>query len=173
LLKEMDRADQLKGVVVEMQGKPRNEVLAEYRDLNEKDKRNETEEMRLEAAREVLKPQQEARTEQPQPAEAPQNQSISVPTVRFGDDVPHIEITRGAPRPPARIEKVRSDNDYFSDARSAKNSDVFRHAEQTGLKPEIVKKGDRQYAVEMDNPQISEDRARETINTLAMGERIP
>lgn len=173
LLKEMDRADQLKGIVGEMQGKPRNEVLKEYRDLNEKDKRNETEQMRWEAAREVLKPQSKAQPEQPQPAETPQKQSISVPTVRFGDDIPHIEITQGSPRPPERIEKVRSDNNYFSDARSAKNSDVFRNAEQTGLKPEIVKKGDRQYAVEMDNPQISEDRTRETINTLAMGERIP
>ncbi len=68
LLKEMDRADQLKGIVGEMQGKPRNEVLAEYRELNEKDKRNETEQMRWEAAREVLKPQQKA-TEQLQPAQ--------------------------------------------------------------------------------------------------------
>ncbi|HIB1583005.1 TPA: LPD5 domain-containing protein, partial [Salmonella enterica subsp. enterica serovar Muenchen] len=173
LLKEMDRADQLKGIIDEMQGKPRNEVLKEYRDLNEKDKRNETEQMRWEAARQVLKPQPKAPAEQPQPAEAPQKQSISVPTVRFGDDIPHIEITSGAPRPPERIEKVHSSNNYFTDARSAKNSDVFRHAEQTGLKPEVVKKGERQYAVEMDNPQISEDRARETINTLAMGERIP
>lgn len=173
LLKEMDRADQLKGIVDEMQGKPRNEVLKEYRDLNEKDKRNETEQMRWEAARQVLKPQPKAAAEQPQPAEAPQKQGISVPTVRFGDDIPHIEITSGAPRPPERIEKVLSSNNYFTDARSAKNSDVFRHAEQTGLKPEVVKKGERQYAVEMDNPQISEDRARETINTLAMGERIP
>lgn len=173
LLKEMDRADQLKGIIDEMQGKPRNEVLKEYRDLNEKDKRNETEQMRWEAARQVLKPQPKAPAEQPQQAEAPQKQSISVPTVRFGDDIPHIEITSGAPRPPERIEKVHSSNNYFTDARSAKNSDVFRHAEQTGLKPEVVKKGERQYAVEMDNPQVSEDRARETINTLAMGERIP
>ncbi|EMZ4243403.1 hypothetical protein ABDM08_001294 [Salmonella enterica] len=173
LLKEMDRADQLKGIIDEMQGKPRNEVLKEYRDLNEKDKRNETEQMRWEAARQVLKPQPKSSAEQPQPAEAPQKQSISVPTVRFGDDIPHIEITSGVPRPPERIEKVRSSNNYFTDARSAKNSDVFRHAEQIGLKPEVVKKGERQYAVEMDNPQISEDSARETINTLAMGERIP
>lgn len=173
LLKEMDRADQLKGIIDEMQGKPRNEVLKEYRDLNEKDKRNATEEMRREAARQVLKPQQNAPAEQPQPAEAPQKQSISVPTVRFGDDIPHIEITSGVPRPPERIEKVHSSNNYFTDARSAKNSDVFRHAEQTRLKPEVVKKGERQYAVEMDNPQISEDSARETINTLAMGQRIP
>lgn len=68
LLKEMDRADQLKGIVGEMQGKPRNEVLKEYRDLNEKDKRNATEQMRWEAAREVLKPQPKA-TEQLQPAQ--------------------------------------------------------------------------------------------------------
>lgn len=172
LLQDMDRVDQLKGIVKEMQGKPRNEVLAEYRDLNEKEKRNETEQMRWEAAREVLKPQPKAPAEQPQ-REAPNNQDISVPTVRFGDDEPRIEITGGAPRPPERIEKVRSDNNYFTDARSAKNSDVFRNAEQTGLKPEVVKKGDRQYVVEMDNPQVSEDRARGVINTLAMGERIP
>ncbi|HGA5700446.1 TPA: LPD38 domain-containing protein [Salmonella enterica subsp. enterica serovar Birkenhead] len=172
LLQDMDRVDQLKGIMKEMQGKPRNEVLAEYRDLNEKEKRNETEQMRWEAARQVLKPQPKAPAEQPQ-REAPNNQDISVPTVRFGDDEPRIEITGGAPRPPERIEKVRSDNNYFSDARSAKNSDVFRNAEQTGLKPEVVKKGDRQYVVEMDNPQVSEDRARGVINTLAMGERIP
>lgn len=75
LLKEMDRADQLKGIVDEMQGKPRNEVLKEYRDLNEKDKRNETEQMRWEAARQVLKPQPKAPTEQPQPAQntSPEN----------------------------------------------------------------------------------------------------
>lgn len=75
LLKEMDRADQLKGIVDEMQGKPRNEVLKEYRDLNEKDKRNETEQMRWEAARQVLKPQPKAPAEQPQPAQntSPQN----------------------------------------------------------------------------------------------------
>ncbi|EIQ4603365.1 hypothetical protein LU555_000181 [Salmonella enterica subsp. enterica serovar Reading] len=68
LLKEMDRADKLKGIVGEMQGKPRNEILAEYRELNEKNKRNATEQMRWEAAREVLRPQPEA-TEQPQPAQ--------------------------------------------------------------------------------------------------------
>lgn len=75
LLKEMDRADQLKGIIDEMQGKPRNEVLKEYRDLNEKDKRNETEQMRWEAARQVLKPQPKAPTEQPQPAQntSPEN----------------------------------------------------------------------------------------------------
>lgn len=75
LLKEMDRADQLKGIIDEMQGKPRNEVLKEYRDLNEKDKRNETEQMRWEAARQVLKPQPKAPAEQPQPAQntSPEN----------------------------------------------------------------------------------------------------
>ncbi|HGB3178558.1 TPA: LPD38 domain-containing protein [Salmonella enterica subsp. enterica serovar Chester] len=66
LLKDMDRADQLKSIVDEIQGKPRNEVLAEYRELNEKDNRNAAEQMRWEAAREVLRPQQKA-TEQPQP----------------------------------------------------------------------------------------------------------
>lgn len=173
LLRDMDRTRQVKGMIDEMRAKPRSEVLEEYRTLSEKEKRSDAEEMRLDAAREVLKPQPEAGTEDAKPAEAPQEPGISVPTVRFGDDVPHIEITSGAPRPPERIEKVRSDNDYFADARSAKNSDVFRHAEQAGLKPEVVKKGERQYVVEMDNPQVSEDRARETINTLAMGERIP
>lgn len=173
LLRDMDRTRQVKGMTDEMRAKPRSEVLEEYRTLSEKEKRSDAEEMRLDAAREVLKPQPEAGTEEAKPAEAPQEPGISVPTVRFGDDVPHIEITGGAPRPPERIEKVRSDNDYFADARSAKNSDVFRHAEQAGLKPEVVKKGERQYVVEMDNPQVSEDRARETINTLAMGERIP
>lgn len=69
LLKEMERADQLKGIIDEMQGKPRNEVLKEYRDLNEKDKRNETEQMRWEAARQVLKPQPKAPAEQPQPVQ--------------------------------------------------------------------------------------------------------
>ncbi|HFW4798339.1 TPA: LPD38 domain-containing protein [Salmonella enterica subsp. diarizonae serovar 60-67:z35:-] len=68
LLQDMDRADQLKGMIKEMQGKPRNDVLEEYRTLSEKEKRNETEEMRLEAARQVLRPQQEA-TEQPQPVQ--------------------------------------------------------------------------------------------------------
>ncbi|EGN3950257.1 hypothetical protein IH009_002231 [Salmonella enterica] len=173
LLRDMDRTRQVKGMIDEMRAKPRSEVLEEYRTLSEKEKRSDAEEMRLDAAREVLKPQPEAGTEEAKPAESPQEPGISVPTVRFGDDVPHIEITGGAPRPPERIEKVRSDNDYFADARSAKNSDVFRHAEQAGLKPEVVKKGERQYVVEMDNPQVSEDRARETINTLAMGERIP
>ncbi|EEF5708304.1 hypothetical protein GNM00_15940 [Salmonella enterica] len=173
LLRDMDRTRQVKGMIDEMRAKPRSEVLEEYRTLSEKEKRSDAEEMRLDAAREVLKPQPEAGTEEAKPAEAPQEPGISVPTVRFGDDVPHIEITGGAPRPPERIEKVRSDNDYFADARSAKNSDAFRHAEQAGLKPEVVKKGERQYVVEMDNPQVSEDRARETINTLAMGERIP
>ncbi|EDV3151578.1 hypothetical protein Y935_004803 [Salmonella enterica subsp. enterica] len=173
LLRDMDRTRQVKGMADEMRAKPRSEVLEEYRTLSEKEKHSDAEEMRLDAAREVLKPQPEAGTEEAKPAEAQQEPGISVPTVRFGDDVPHIEITGGAPRPPERIEKVRSDNDYFADARSAKNSDVFRHAEQAGLKPEVVKKGERQYVVEMDNPQVSEDRARETINTLAMGERIP
>ncbi|HAI2392795.1 TPA: hypothetical protein HI096_004737, partial [Escherichia coli] len=49
---------------------------------------------------------------------------------------------------------------------------VFRNASATGLKPSVVKKGENQYAVEMDNPAFSEDVATETINTLADGERI-
>ncbi|EOY2558681.1 LPD5 domain-containing protein, partial [Escherichia coli] len=71
-----------------------------------------------------------------------------------------------------RIEKVRPDNRYFTDEKSALGSDVFRNASATGLKPSVVKKGENQYAVEMDNPAFSEDVATETINTLADGERI-
>lgn len=77
LLKEMERADQLKGIIDQMQGKPRNEVLKEYRDLNEKDKRNETEQMRWEAARQVLKPQPKAPAEQPQPVQDTSAQNIA------------------------------------------------------------------------------------------------
>ncbi|EJW7309124.1 hypothetical protein OCR60_004599, partial [Escherichia coli] len=61
---------------------------------------------------------------------------------------------------------------YFTDEKSAMGSDVFRNAAATGLKPSVVKKGENQYAVEMDNPAFSEDVATETINTLADGERI-
>ncbi|HIB5230278.1 TPA: LPD5 domain-containing protein, partial [Escherichia coli] len=84
-----------------------------------------------------------------------------------------IEINgNGASRPAERIEKVRPDNRYFTDEKSAMGSDVFRNAAATGLKPSVVKKGENQYAVEMDNPAFSEDVATETINTLADGERI-
>lgn len=74
LLRDMDHADALKGVVEEMRAKPRNAVLAEFRTLNEKDSLSAAEEMRLDAAREVLKPQPDVntepglRTEQPQPS---------------------------------------------------------------------------------------------------------
>ncbi|EOO4147188.1 hypothetical protein KMZ46_RS27335, partial [Escherichia coli] len=94
--------------------------------------------------------------------------------VRFRDpNEVRIEINgNGASRPAERIEKVRPDNRYFTDEKSAMGSDVFRNAAATGLKPSVVKKGENQYAVEMDNPAFSEDVATETINTLADGERI-
>ncbi|EHT5512419.1 hypothetical protein KYA69_000659 [Salmonella enterica subsp. enterica serovar Sandiego] len=58
LLRDMDRTRQIKGMIDEMRAKPRNEVLEEYRTLSEKEKRSDAEEMRLDAAREVLRPQQ-------------------------------------------------------------------------------------------------------------------
>ena len=46
-----------------------------------------------------------------------------------------IEINgNGASRPAERIEKVRPDNRYFTDEKSAMGSDVFRNAAATGLK---------------------------------------
>ncbi|ENM2993612.1 hypothetical protein AB7A43_005737, partial [Salmonella enterica] len=56
LLRDMDRTRQVKGMIDEMRAKPRSEVLEEYRTLSEKEKRSDAEEMRLDAAREVLKP---------------------------------------------------------------------------------------------------------------------
>ncbi|EJF9758080.1 hypothetical protein M9E62_001833 [Salmonella enterica] len=58
LLRDMDRTRQVKGMIDEMRAKPRSEVLEEYRTLSEKEKRSDAEEMRLDAAREVLRPQQ-------------------------------------------------------------------------------------------------------------------
>lgn len=58
LLRDMDRTRQIKGMIDEMRAKPRSEVLEEYRTLSEKEKRSDAEEMRLDAAREVLRPQQ-------------------------------------------------------------------------------------------------------------------
>lgn len=123
----------------------------------------------------MLRPQREARPEaQPQPENADDGDGSIYPTVRFRDpDEVRIEINEsGASRPAERIEKVRPDNRYFTDEKSALGSDVFRNASATGLKPSVVKKGENQYAVEMDNPAFSEDVATETINTLADGERI-
>ncbi|EFB4894341.1 hypothetical protein CX740_001367 [Escherichia coli] len=140
-----------------------------------KEGRTDTEEQQLQAIRDVLRPQQEARPEaQPQPENADDGDGSIYPTVRFRDpDEVRIEINgSGASRPAERIEKVRPDNRYFTDEKSALGSDVFRNASATGLKPSVVKKGENQYAVEMDNPAFSEDVATETINTLADGERI-
>ncbi|EHP9647296.1 hypothetical protein KQL50_005650, partial [Escherichia coli] len=111
---------------------------------------------------------------QSQPENAEDGNGSIYPTVRFRDpDEVRIEINgNGASRPAERIEKVRPDNRYFTDEKSAMGSDVFRNASATGLKPSVVKKGENQYAVEMDNPAFSEDVATETINTLAEGERI-
>lgn len=58
LLRDMDRTRQIKGMIDEMRAKPRSEVLEEYRTLSEKEKSSDAEEMRLDAAREVLRPQQ-------------------------------------------------------------------------------------------------------------------
>ncbi|EEM1821197.1 hypothetical protein GKA92_24120, partial [Salmonella enterica subsp. enterica] len=86
LLRDMDRARQLKNVVAGMRGKPRAEVLEEYRTLREKETRNEADEMRLEAAREILRPQQpesEPRTKQ---ATEPQTQEPSARNPQYDPD---------------------------------------------------------------------------------------
>lgn len=77
LLRDMDRADQVKGIVDEMRSKPRGEVLEEYRTLSEKEKRNDADEMRLDAAREVLRPQQPETETRPQQTAEPQKQESS------------------------------------------------------------------------------------------------
>ncbi|HAF6262432.1 TPA: hypothetical protein G9F11_005152, partial [Salmonella enterica] len=77
LLRDMDRADQVKGIVDEMRSKPRGEVLEEYRTLSEKEKRNDADEMRLDAAREVLRPQQPEAETRPQQTAEPQKQEPS------------------------------------------------------------------------------------------------
>ncbi|ENN7733954.1 hypothetical protein ACAJ02_004289 [Escherichia coli] len=175
LLNELDEQAKRQAVMDELKAKPRPELLEEYRKLSQKEGRTDTEEQQLQAIRDVLRPQREARPEaQPQPENADDGDGSIYPTVRFRDpDEVRIEINEsGASRPAERIEKVRPDNSYFTDEKSALGSDVFRNASATGLKPSVVKKGENQYAVEMDNPAFSEDVATETINTLADGERI-
>ncbi|QNJ82640.1 hypothetical protein H4P50_10425 [Escherichia coli] len=173
LLNELDEQAKRQAVMDELKAKPRPELLEEYRKLSLKEGRTETEEQQLQAIRDVLRPQQEARPEA-QPENTDDGDGSIYPTVRFRDpDEVRIEINgSGASRPAERIEKVRPDNRYFTDEKSAMGSDVFRNASATGLKPSVVKKGENQYAVEMDNPAFSEDVATETINTLADGERI-
>ncbi|ELL6104494.1 hypothetical protein RXS72_005004, partial [Escherichia coli] len=175
LLNELDEQAKRQAVMDELKAKPRPELLEEYRKLSLKEGRTDTEEQQLQAIRDVLRPQQEARPEaQPQPENADDGDGSIYPTVRFRDpDEVRIEINgSGASRPAERIEKVRPDNSYFTDEKSALGSDVFLNASATGVKPSVVKKGENQYAVEMDNPAFSEDVATETINTLADGERI-
>ncbi|HDH8578956.1 TPA: hypothetical protein PJL96_003968 [Escherichia coli] len=175
LLNELDEQEKRQAVMNELKAKPRSELLEEYRRLSQKEGRTETEEQRFQAIREVIRPQQEVTPEaQSQPENAEDGNGSIYPTVRFRDpNEVHIEINgNGASRPAERIEKVRPDNRYFTDEKSAMGSDVFRNAAATGLKPSVVKKGENQYAVEMDNPAFSEDVATETINTLADGERI-
>ncbi|HCB8460797.1 TPA: hypothetical protein M2H22_001255 [Escherichia coli] len=175
LLNELDEQAKRQAVMNELKAKPRSELLEEYRRLSQKEGRTETEEQQFQAIREVIRPQQEVTPEaQSQPENAEDGNGSIYPTVRFRDpNEVHIEINgNGASRPAERIEKVRPDNRYFTDEKSAMGSDVFRNAAATGLKPSVVKKGENQYAVEMDNPAFSEDVATETINTLADGERI-
>ncbi|EIO1700262.1 hypothetical protein LQE42_005181 [Escherichia coli] len=175
LLNELDEQAKRQAVMNELKAKPRSELFEEYRRLSQKEGRTETEEQQFQAIREVIRPQQEVTPEaQSQPENAEDGNGSIYPTVRFRDpNEVRIEINgNGASRPAERIEKVRPDNRYFTDEKSAMGSDVFRNAAATGLKPSVVKKGENQYAVEMDNPAFSEDVATETINTLADGERI-
>ncbi|EET3960142.1 hypothetical protein FIF89_004900 [Escherichia coli] len=175
LLNELDEQAKRQAVMNELKAKPRSELLEEYRRLSQKEERTETEEQQFQAIREVIRPQQEVTPEaQSQPENAEDGNGSIYPTVRFRDpNEVRIEINgNGASRPAERIEKVRPDNRYFMDEKSAMGSDVFRNAAATGLKPSVVKKGENQYAVEMDNLAFSEDVATETINTLADGERI-
>ncbi|EOL5167138.1 LPD38 domain-containing protein [Escherichia coli] len=175
LLNELDEQAKRQAVMDELKAKPRPELLEEYRRLSQKEGLTEAEEQQLQAIRDVIRPQQEVTPEaQSQPENAEDGNGSIYPTVRFRDpDEVRIEINgNGASRPAERIEKVRPDNRYFTDEKSAMGSDVFRNASATGLKPSVVKKGENQYAVEMDNPAFSEDVATETINTLAEGERI-
>ncbi|EFF0213205.1 hypothetical protein CCV44_005025, partial [Escherichia coli] len=175
LLNELDEQAKRQAVMDELKAKPRPELLEEYRRLSQKEGCTEAEEQQLQAIRDVIRPQQEVTPEaQSQPENAEDGNGSIYPTVRFRDpDEVRIEINgNGASRPEERIEKVRPDNRYFTDEKSVMGSDVFRNASATGLKPSVVKKGENQYAVEMDNPVFSEDVATETINTLADGERI-
>ncbi|HGU5280470.1 TPA: hypothetical protein PPG76_RS26775, partial [Escherichia coli] len=155
LLNELDEQAKRQAVMNELKAKPRSELLEEYRRLSQKEGRTETEEQQFQAIREVIRPQQEVTPEaQSQPENAEDGNGSIYPTVRFRDpNEVRIEINgNGASRPAERIEKVRPDNRYFTDEKSAMGSDVFRNAAATGLKPSVVKKGENQYAVEMDNP---------------------
>ncbi|EOA8607279.1 hypothetical protein ACIL50_005289, partial [Escherichia coli] len=131
LLNELDEQAKRQAVMDELKAKPRPELLEEYRKLSLKEGRTDTEEQQLQAIRDVLRPQQEARPEaQPQPENADDGDGSIYPTVRFRDpDEVRIEINgSGASRPAERIEKVRPDNRYFTDEKSALGSDVFRNA---------------------------------------------
>ncbi|EJG5924636.1 hypothetical protein NAE50_003055 [Salmonella enterica] len=86
LLRDMDRAKQLKSVVGEMRGKPRAEVLEEYRTLSEKETRNEADEMRLEAAREILRPRQSESEPRTKQATEPQTQDAFVRSPQYDPD---------------------------------------------------------------------------------------
>lgn len=174
LLNELDEQTKRQAVMNELKAKPRSELLEEYRRLSQKEGRTETEEQQFQAIREVIRPQQEVTPEaQSQPENAEDGNGSIYPTVRFRDpNEVRIEINgNGASRPAERIEKVRPDNRYFTDEKSAMGSDVFRNAAATGLKPSVVKKGENQYAVEMDNPAFSEDVATETIKNSDMPRR--
>ncbi|EIH2153747.1 hypothetical protein CYK38_005358, partial [Escherichia coli] len=68
LLNELDEQAKRQAVMDELKAKPRPELLEEYRKLSLKEGRTDTEEQQLQAIRDVLRPQQEARPEaQPQP----------------------------------------------------------------------------------------------------------
>ncbi|MDA6714533.1 hypothetical protein OSL04_25485, partial [Escherichia coli] len=71
LLNELDEQAKRQAVMDELKAKPRPELLEEYRKLSLKEGRTDTEEQQLQAIRDVLRPQQEARPEaQPQPENA-------------------------------------------------------------------------------------------------------
>ncbi|EHM2355255.1 hypothetical protein KD625_002952 [Salmonella enterica subsp. enterica serovar Bonariensis] len=86
LLRDMDRARQLKNVVAGMRGKQRAEVLEEYRTLSEKETRNDADEMRLEAAREILRPQQSESEPRTKQAAEPQTQDTSFRSPQYDPD---------------------------------------------------------------------------------------
>ncbi|HFO6221094.1 TPA: hypothetical protein ACHKTX_005105, partial [Escherichia coli] len=147
LLNELDEQAKRQAVMNELKAKPRSELLEEYRRLSQKEERTETEEQQFQAIREVIRPQQEVTPEaQSQPENAEDGNGSIYPTVRFRDpNEVRIEINgNGASRPAERIEKVRPDNRYFTDEKTAMGSDVFRNAAATGLKPSVVKKGENQ-----------------------------
>lgn len=100
LLNELDEQAKRQAVMDELKAKPRPELLEEYRKLSLKEGRTDTEEQQLQAIRDVLRPQQEARPEaQPQPENADDGDGSIYPTVRFRDpDEVRIEIN-GVVRP--------------------------------------------------------------------------